>query len=80
MKSVSAWSLVVCAGGSVVAAAAIGLAVGQESSIASGDQNAMQTGVTVTQPAPTNAPLVEKAVPSITGPAPLPVEDQGLPG
>jgi hypothetical protein len=40
----------------------------------------MQTGVTVTQTVTPGAPLIEQAAPSITGPAPLPVEEQGLPG
>jgi hypothetical protein len=40
----------------------------------------MSTGITVTAtPAPT-APAVPQAVPQIKGPAPLPVEEQGLPG
>ncbi|WP_319432663.1 hypothetical protein [Mycobacterium sp. RTGN5] len=40
----------------------------------------MSTGVTVTQsPGPTRAGL-PVAVPAIKGPAPLPTEEQGLPG
>ena len=42
--------------------------------------SAMQTGVTETAPTPRTAPAVEKAAPIVTGPAPLPSEEQGLPG
>ena len=38
------------------------------------------TGVTVTEGVPATTPLTEFAKPSIEGPAPLPAEDQGLPG
>ena len=40
----------------------------------------MQTGVTETATIPANAPATSKAVPKVTGPAPLPKEEQGLPG
>lgn len=40
----------------------------------------MQTGVTVTAETPAAAPSITMAVPTITGPAPLPAEEQGLPG
>ena len=40
----------------------------------------MQTGVTVTQSAHLPGSLVPRATPEITGPAPLPLEEQGLPG
>lgn len=39
----------------------------------------MSTGVTVTQ-GPATTPQSFVAVPGITGPAPLPTEEQGLPG
>ena len=45
--------------------------------VADGD---MQVGVTVTPSAPANAPAIAKAEPAIKGPAPLPTEEQGLPG
>ena len=45
--------------------------------VADGD---MQVGVTVTPTAPANAPAIAKAEPAIKGPAPLPTEEQGLPG
>jgi hypothetical protein len=40
----------------------------------------MQTGVTETAATPPTEPAVGKAAPVITGPAPLPSEEQGLPG
>ena len=40
----------------------------------------MQTGVTQTATIPPTAPATEKAAPILTGPAPLPSEEQGLPG
>ena len=45
--------------------------------VADGD---MQVGVTVTPSAPAKAPAIAKAEPAIKGPAPLPTEEQGLPG
>jgi hypothetical protein len=40
----------------------------------------MQIGVTETATTPPTAPTPAKAVPNVTGPAPLPSEEQGLPG
>ncbi|MGV0781671.1 hypothetical protein [Mycolicibacterium peregrinum] len=40
----------------------------------------MQTGVTITPSNPAQAPEVPMATPGIKGPAPLPPEEQGLPG
>jgi hypothetical protein len=40
----------------------------------------MSTGVTVTQNAASTTPGGMSAAPSIKGPAPLPAEEQGLPG
>ena len=40
----------------------------------------MQTGATETPTTPANAPTVASAVPLKKGPAPLPSEEQGLPG
>ncbi|MDX1888978.1 hypothetical protein [Mycolicibacterium sp. 050158] len=68
----------VVGGSAAVTAAALGVAVlqGPASSVA-GD---MQTGATITQSAaPSTAPQ-EVATPQIKGPAPLPSEEQGLPG
>ena len=40
----------------------------------------MQTGVTETATTPPTEPATAKAVPIVTGPAPLPSDEQGLPG
>ena len=58
----------------VLGVAAVQEQAGAESVASSG----MSTGVTVTATVPT-AP-VAVAVPAIKGPAPLPTEEQGLPG
>ena len=59
----------------------LGVAAGQEQagagSIAS---SGMSTGVTVTATNPPTEPANAVAVPGIKGPAPLPPEEQGLPG
>ena len=60
----------------VVAAVATHPSLGPDSLVSS----EMSTGVTVTQaPGPSKADL-PVAVPAIKGPAPLPPEEQGLPG
>jgi hypothetical protein len=63
--------------GAVVAAAVVAMVLqgSPESPAMAGD---MSTGVTITAPAPVTA--VPQAVPGIRGPAPLPPEEQGLPG
>ena len=40
----------------------------------------MTVGQTVTSSAPPSEPLVSAAKPAVKGPAPLPSEEQGLPG
>jgi hypothetical protein len=40
----------------------------------------MKTGVTETATTPPTEPATAKAAPNLTGPAPLPKEEQGLPG
>ena len=40
----------------------------------------MSTGVTITQSVAPTTPAVPEATPGIRGPAPLPTEEQGLPG
>jgi hypothetical protein len=66
-------------GSAAVTAAALGVAVlqGPVSGSVAGD---MQTGATVTQSAAPDTVAPESAAPEITGPAPLPTEEQGLPG
>lgn len=71
----------VVAGSVAVSAAALSAAIVQgsadPSSIAGSE---MSTGVTVTATNPPSAEPIPQAVPSIKGPAPLPPEEEGLPG
>jgi hypothetical protein len=73
--------LAVVATSAVVTAGVLGVAAGQEragaGSVAS---SGMSTGVTVTATTPPTEPANAVAVPGIKGPAPLPSEEQGLPG
>jgi hypothetical protein len=69
-------------GSAIVAAGALGLTVAQAGAAPSGiggSGSEMTTGNTVTV-APATEASVPMAVPSIKGPAPLPLEEQGLPG
>lgn len=65
-------------GSTAVTAAVIGFAVLQGSAGTSAVAGDMQTGVTTTQPS--TAPTALSVAPQITGAAPLPSEEQGLPG
>lgn len=73
--------LAVIGGSAAVSAAALGVAILQgpadSSAIAGPD---MTTGATVTATRPASVEPIPQAVPSIKGPAPLPPEEQGLPG
>ena len=73
--------LAVIGGSAAVSAAALGVAILQgpadSSAIAGPD---MTTGATVTATRPASVAPIPQAVPSIKGPAPLPPEEQGLPG
>jgi hypothetical protein len=74
--------LVVAIGAStVVRVGAVAVSVHQDqSSLGTDAQSNMSTGVTVTESdAPTTLSITE-ATPAIKGPAPLPPEEQGLPG
>jgi len=62
----------------VVGVGAIVVAVTEPTHLASG--STMQTGVTETATTPPTEPAIGKAAPIMTGPAPLPKEEQGLPG
>ncbi|MFG1933833.1 hypothetical protein ACGFK1_24790 [Mycobacterium sp. NPDC048908] len=69
--------------GVIAASAAVGfgaVAVATTESIDSASGSTMQTGVTQTPTAPADSPSVGKAEPALKGPAPLPKEEQGLPG
>ncbi|MDX1874049.1 hypothetical protein SBI67_18160 [Mycolicibacterium sp. 120266] len=81
MKGLTLTSLIGAAASAVALAALAGTA-----SLSSPDMHSaagMETGVTVTNtpgaPAEVRPPMMS-AAPQITGPAPLPTEEQGLPG
>ncbi len=67
-------------GGSAIAAAAVVAAVLQGSDAGSFAGGEMSTGATITATNPPSEASIPAAVPKITGPAPLPSEEQGLPG
>jgi hypothetical protein len=62
----------------VVGVGAVVVAAAEESHSVAGSK--MQTGVTETATTPPTEPAIGKAAPIVTGPAPLPSEEQGLPG
>lgn len=64
----------------IVAAAAVGIGVSPQASGGSIAGEGMSTGLTVTAETPPSAAPIPQAVPDIKGPAPLPPEEQGLPG
>ena len=67
----------------IVASAVVGagaVVVAATEPVHSAAGSTMQTGVTETATTPPTAPATEKAAPMVTGPAPLPSEEQGLPG
>ena len=65
----------------VVTVGAVAVGINQDhSSLGTDASSSMSTGATVTQSAAPTTPPVTRATPGITGPAPLPPEEQGLPG
>ena len=66
--------------GIAVTAAAIAVAVLQGSVDSETFAGDMSTGVTVTATTAPSEAVVTAAAPTIKGPAPLPAEEQGLPG
>ena len=65
----------------VVTVGAIAVGINQDSSSLGKDASSgMSTGVTVTESIAPTTPPVTLATPGIKGPAPLPPEEQGLPG
>lgn len=81
MKTKDIKLMAVMAGSAAVVAGALATAVVQgepSSDLAAGSD--MQTGVTSTAQVAPSTLAVPMAVPSIKGPAPLPTEEQGLPG
>lgn len=67
-------------GSAIVAAAAVGIGVSQGAPDDAVAGEEMSTGITVTAETPPSAAPTPQAVPDIKGPAPLPPEEQGLPG
>jgi hypothetical protein len=70
----------VVGGGAAVTAAALGVAVLQGPATAGSMAGDMQTGATITESVAPSTVSAAKATPQIKGPAPLPSEEQGLPG
>jgi hypothetical protein len=66
------------AASAVVGVGAVVVAATEPTHSASG--STMHTGVTETATTPPTEPATGKAAPILTGPAPLPSEEQGLPG
>jgi hypothetical protein len=65
----------------VVTVGAVAVGVSQDSSSLGIDaRSGMSTGATVTESVAPTTPPVTRATPGIRGPAPLPPEEQGLPG
>ena len=79
MKSSSTRMFAAVAGGALVTAGILGATIAQAAPGAVADST-MSTGSTSTVTTAPTAPAVPVAQPSIKGPAPLPVEEQGLPG
>jgi hypothetical protein len=70
-------------GGSAVVtlgAVSVGVVEGQTAPAHAAGSAQMTLGAASTDTTPPNAPAVAEASPSIKGPAPLPTEEQGLPG
>jgi hypothetical protein len=70
-------------GGSAVVtlgALSVGIIEGQAAPASAAGSSQMSLGATTTQSVPPSAPAVGDAAPAIKGPAPLPSEEQGLPG
>jgi hypothetical protein len=65
----------------VVTVGAVAVGINQDSSSLGTDAHSdMSTGVTLTESISPTTPSVTEATPAIKGPAPLPSEEQGLPG
>ena len=70
-------------GGSAIVtlgALSAGIIEGQTAPASAAGPPQMTLGATTTEKTPPNAPAIGEAAPSIKGPAPLPSEEQGLPG
>lgn len=78
-KPSSTKTFAVVAGGAMVTLGIVGATIAQAEPGAVADST-MSTGSTSTVTTAPDAPLIPVAEPGIKGPAPLPVEEQGLPG
>jgi hypothetical protein len=70
-------------GGSAVVtlgALSVGIMEGRMAPVSVAGPTQMSLGATSTESAPPSAPAIGQAAPAIKGPAPLPKEEQGLPG
>lgn len=78
-KSSSTRAFAVFAGGAMVSLGIVGATIAQAApgAIADSTMSTGPTGTVTTAPA---APLVPVAQPGVKSPAPLPVEERGLPG
>jgi ABC-type antimicrobial peptide transport system permease subunit len=75
------WLAIVIGVSSAVAVVAVGLSVAQQHAQSGSIVGSpMTTGATTVQSTAPPAPQTPAAVPVIKGPAPLPPEEQGLPG
>ena len=73
--------MAVIGAGAVVTVGAVAVGINQDSSSLGTDAHSdMSAGVTVTESVDPTTLSVTEAKPGITGPAPLPSEEQGLPG
>jgi hypothetical protein len=81
MTDIMIRSIAAVAASAAITVGAVVVATHQDSgSIGVDADSPMSTGVTITESvAPTTLPVTQ-ATPGIKGPAPLPPEDQGLPG
>ena len=79
MRSSSARAFAAIAGGAMVTLGIVGATIVQAAPGAIADSE-MSTGTTSTVTTAPGTPPIPMAEPSIKGPAPLPTEEQGLPG
>jgi hypothetical protein len=79
MRSRNTRTFAIVAGGAMVSLGIVGATIAQAAPGFVADSE-MSIGTTSTVSNAPTAPPIPMAVPSIKGPAPLPVEEQGLPG
>ncbi|WP_284224968.1 hypothetical protein [Mycobacterium antarcticum] len=79
MRSSSTRTFAAIAGGAMVTLGIVGATIAQAAPGAIADSE-MSTGTTTTVTTAPGTPPIPLAEPAIKGPAPLPLEEQGLPG